>query len=393
MADKKPPFVYIINILMLAATAARGILLAFETHNDFLGLIVGLLTLYGLLLFTDLAIYRRFPSYLIYYFTIQASIVIVLLLLPLYPLDSPITTDFFALLFIPLFVQAIFYFPKPVSYYWAIALTTVSITALQIQYGLSDGIKFSLTYILGYTMICLLAIFYLNAEEAKEELNKANQKLQEYATKIETLAVAEERNRLARDLHDSVTQSLYSLTLFAEAASEELSAGELDTVDNHLRELRQTSRQALQEMRLMIFELRPPELDEKGLALALQERLEAVESRAGMETNLKVGFTERLNSNLELSLYSIAREAMNNILKHAQAKKVEITLDKEDEKIVLEICDNGIGLDNSTEKFSSGLGIKGMQERANQIGASLGLETIPEGGTRLRVEVPYDGND
>ena len=132
----------------------------------------------------------------------------------------------------------------------------------------------------------------------------------------EVITVAEERNRLARDLHDSVTQSLYSLTLFAEAASEELSAGELDTVDNHLRELRQTSRQALQEMRLMIFELRPPELDEKGLALALQERLEAVESRAGMETNLQVGFTERLNSNLELSLYSIAREAMNNILRN-----------------------------------------------------------------------------
>lgn len=393
MTDKKPPFVYVINILMLAATAGRGILLALETHNDFLWFIVGLLVLYGLLLFTDLAIYRRFSSYLIYYFAIQAGIVIILLLLPLYPFDSPITTDFFALLFIPLFVQAIFYFPKPVSYYWTIALTVASVTALHVQYGLSDGIKFSLTYILGYAMICLLAIFYLNAEEAKEELNKANRKLQEYATKIETLAITEERNRLARDLHDSVTQSLYSLTLFAEAASEELAAEELDTVGNHLKELRQTARQALQEMRLMIFELRPPELDEKGLALALQERLEAVESRAGIETSIKVGFTERLNSNLELGLYSIAREAMNNILKHSQATKVVIMLAKEDGIVTLEISDNGIGLDDSEENFNSGLGIKGMKERANQIGASLYLERRPEGGTRLRVEVPNDGND
>jgi len=264
---------------------------------------------------------------------------------------------------------------------------------LHIQYGLSGGIKFSLTYILGYAMICLLAIFYLNAEEAKEELNKANRKLQEYATKIETLAVAEERNRLARDLHDSVTQSLYSLTLFAEAASEELAAGELNTVGNHLKELRQTSRQALQEMRLMIFELRPPELDEKGLALALQERLEAVESRAGMKTDITIGFIERLNSNVELGLYSIAREAMNNILKHSQATKVSITLSKEGERVILEIRDNGNGLDVSSEKFNSGLGIKGMQERASKIGASLDLKRMQEGGTLLRVEVPNDGND
>jgi len=242
-------------------------------------------------------------------------------------------------------------------------------------------------------MLCFLAIFYVNSEDAKNKLNIANQKLQEYAKKAEALAVAEERNRLARDLHDSVTQSLYSLTLFSEAASEELSAGELDIVGNHLKELQQTSRQALQEMRLMIFELRPPELDEKGLVLALQERLEAVESRAGMEVSLKTDFTKRLNPNLELGLYSIAREAMNNILKHSQATKVEITLTKEEEKVILEICDNGIGLDNSAENINSGLGIKGMQERANQIGASLKLEGVPEGGTLLRVEVPNGRND
>ena len=77
-------------------------------------------------------------------------------------------------------------------------------------------------------------------------------------------------------------------------------------------------------------------------ARAVQERLEAVESRAGMETSMKVGFTERLNPNLELGLYSIAREAMNNILKHSQATKVAITLNKEDKKVILEICDNGV---------------------------------------------------
>jgi len=378
---------------MLVATALRGLLQAFETNDPSRWFIAGLMLVYGVLLFTEVAIIRRLPVYLYVYFVIQAIIVVVLILIPLYPPENPQSNDFFALLFIPLCVQAIIYFRKPAGYYWVIALTASSITALFLQYGKSGGIQFAVTYILAYTMLCFLAIFYVNSEDAKDKLNIANQKLQEYAKKAEALAVAEERNRLARDLHDSVTQSLYSLTLFSEAASEELSAGELDIVGNHLKELQQTSRQALQEMRLMIFELRPPELDEKGLVLALQERLEAVESRAGMEVSLKTDFTKRLNPNLELGLYSIAREAMNNILKHSQATKVEITLTKEEEKVILEICDNGIGLDNSAENINSGLGIKGMQERANQIGASLKLEGVPEGGTLLRVEVPNGRND
>jgi len=218
---------------MLVATAARGLIQAFEISNDFRWLITGLLVLYGLLLFSELAIIRRFPFYLKAYFVIQASIVVVLLVLPLHPSDNPQTTDFYALLFIPLCVQAIFYFRRPVSFYWVIFLTASSVTALFFQYGLSDGNKLGVTYILAYAMVGLLAVFYVNAEEARNELNQANKKLQEYPKKAEALAIAEERNRLARDMYDSVTQSLYSLTLFAEAASEELSAGEIGIVADH----------------------------------------------------------------------------------------------------------------------------------------------------------------
>jgi len=393
MNNNKPPLVYAISVLMLAGAAGRGLLEAFEFNSSVRWLIVGLLAFYGLLLFSEFAIYRRFPSYLKVYFVIQASVVGTLLLLPLDPPSAPISYDYFALLFIPLCAQAILYFPRPESYYWVIAFSAVSVIALHIQYGLSEGFKYSITYIFGYIMMSLLAKFYIDAEEAKDKLNKANQKLQEYASKVETLAVAEERNRLARDLHDSVTQSLYSLTLFAEAASEELSAGEVGTVSAHLKELRQTSQQALQEMRLMVFELRPPELETKGLALALQERLEAVESRSGMETAINIGFKGRLPSNMELGLYSIAREAMNNILKHSQATKTTINLTNEHGKVTLEIWDNGNGLDQTPGNFNAGLGIKGMKERADQMGAELILEKIPEGGTRLRVEVPYDGTD
>lgn len=393
MTKTKPLLVYIISVLMLVATALRGLLQAFQTGDPNRWLIAGLMLAYGVLLFTEVAVIGRFPIYLYAYFVIQAIIIIILILLPLYPPELPQSNDFFALLFIPLCVQAIIYFRRPIGYYWVIALTVSSITSLFIQYGTSEGIQFAVTYILGYAMLCFLAIFYINSEDAKNELNLANQKLQDYAKNAEALAVAEERNRLARDLHDSVTQALYSLTLFAEAAHEELAGGDVELARAHIKDLRETSRQALQEMRLMIFELRPPELETKGFIPALQERLDTVEARTGIHAIVSSNIEGRLPSKIEFGLYSIAREALNNILKHSQATKVELTLSKMDGSILFEIQDNGVGLDALQAGSHSGLGIKGMKERADQIGAKLTLQNIPERGTLLKIEVPDDGND
>ena len=393
MTKSKPLIVYVISVLMLVATALRGLLQAFDTNDPSRWLIAALMVVYGVLLFTEIIIIRWVPVYLYVYFVIQATIVVFLILIPLHPPENPQSNDFFALLFIPLCVQAIIYFRRLVGYYWVVALTAISVTALFLQYGMSGGVQFAVTYILGYTMLGFLAIFYINSEDAKTELNIANQKLQEYAKNAEALAVVDERNRLARDLHDSVTQSLYSLTLFAEAASEELNAGDVETTKSHLIDLRETSRQALQEMRLMIFELRPPELETKGFMLALQERLEAVEARTGIETIINMNLEKRLPSNIELGLYSIARETLNNILKHSHATKMKITLQKKVGGVIFEVQDNGIGLGALDAGNSAGLGIKGMKERAAQIGADLVLHNTPDGGALLRVEVPDAGND
>jgi signal transduction histidine kinase len=100
---------------------------------------------------------------------------------------------------------------------------------------------------------------------------------------------------------------------------------------------------------------------------------------------------KRLSSKLEAGLYGIAREALNNILKHAQATQVRVSLSENNALVLLEIEDNGIGLANNGAAGGGGMGIKGMQERANQIGASLTLEAKTEGGTLLRVEAPNDG--
>ncbi len=141
----------------------------------------------------------------------------------------------------------------------------------------------------------------------------------------EQAAALAERNRLARELHDSVTQSLYSVTLYAEAAARLLTAGQHAEATDHLRELRDTAQEALREMRLLIFELRPPALEKSGLIAALQARLEAVEGRGGMLTELQVeGAQEadRVPLATQEELFQIAREALNNVLKHARALHV-----------------------------------------------------------------------
>jgi signal transduction histidine kinase len=202
------------------------------------------------------------------------------------------------------------------------------------------------------------------------------------------LAVVEERNRLARDLHDSVTQSIYGVRLFAEAAGRLLTSGDIALAGEHLHEMQRTAQEALQEMRLLIYELRPSVLGESGLAAALQARLEAVEGRAGLETSLKLeGADRRLPTDVEAVLYRIAQETLNNALRHAQARHIEVTLRQFERTVELEVADDGVGFTPDVALEQGGLGLRGMEERAASMGASLSIQSHPGAGTRVRVEV------
>ena len=201
------------------------------------------------------------------------------------------------------------------------------------------------------------------------------------------LAVIQERNRLARDLHDSVTQALYGVTLYSEAAARQLVSGEADMVADHLSEIRTTAQESLREMRLLIFELRLPALRTEGLAAALQARLESVESRVGLETVLRVEGDSKLTPDLEEELYRIAQEALNNTLKHAHASSVSVVLHHNDRIVSLSIEDDGVGFDPSEARVQSGFGLKGMEERVAQLGGKLTVRSNPGEGTRIEVEV------
>jgi signal transduction histidine kinase len=166
-----------------------------------------------------------------------------------------------------------------------------------------------------------------------------------------------------------------------------LTAGEAGLAADHLREVRQTAQEALREMRLLIFELRPPVLDQEGLVAALGARLEAVEGRSGLETQYVVEGEDHLPPEIEEGLYRIAQEALNNALKHAQAHLITVSLRSEKGKVMLEIRDDGTGFDPAVAGEGGGLGLPGMEERAARLGGRLTVMSQPGAGTRVRVEV------
>jgi signal transduction histidine kinase len=204
---------------------------------------------------------------------------------------------------------------------------------------------------------------------------------------VQGKAVLEERQRIARDLHDSVTQALYGISLYTEAAMRRLEAGDTTTVARHLRALQDTTLEALQEMRLLIFELRPPLLAQEGLAAALQTRLEAVEGRSNIETKLAVTGTLHCPAPVEQALYRIAQEALNNTLKHAHAQHVTVALHQDQCTLILEISDDGAGFDLTAARDKGGLGLRGMEERVTQLGGLLIMESAIGTGTVVRVEI------
>lgn len=203
------------------------------------------------------------------------------------------------------------------------------------------------------------------------------------------VAVAEERGRLSRDLHDSVTQTLYGVTLYAQAASRLLKAREAGRAAEHLEELERGARQALQEMRLLVFQLRPPILEREGLVAALQARLDAVEGRAGVQVTLCADWpSEGMDPSVEEELYRVAQEALNNVLRHASAREVRVSLGRHADRLLLEVRDDGVGFDPQGVAGRGGVGLPGMAERVAQVGGTLTIDSAPGKGTRVRVEVP-----
>lgn len=201
---------------------------------------------------------------------------------------------------------------------------------------------------------------------------------------VQRSTMIEERQRLARDLHDSVTQSLYGLTTLTEVGLMKSENGEFGAISEIFKRIGQTTRQAIREMRLFIHQLRLPELEQEGLINALDLRLAAVEGRSDIKAQLIADDNINLPLPVETALFHIAQEALNNSLKHASASNVTVFFTHIRDGIKMDITDDGVGFDKD-KLIPGGMGLDNMKDRAKEIGASLNITTKPGGGTKVTV--------
>jgi PAS domain S-box-containing protein len=203
----------------------------------------------------------------------------------------------------------------------------------------------------------------------------------------EQLAVMKERERLAHDLHDSVTQSLYSLTLLGEAARRLMLTGELERAEDYISRLGETAQDTLKEIRLLVYKLRPPALEKEGLVGAIQQRLGAVERRAGVKAHLIASDSLKIPAPIEEGFYRIVQEALNNALKHAKASSVTVRIQIINTGIELEVEDNGIGFNPETVDRREGMGLASMEERTKRMGGSFCIHSSRGQGTLVKASV------
>lgn len=205
--------------------------------------------------------------------------------------------------------------------------------------------------------------------------------------KSKEVAILEERNRLARELHDSVTQVLFGLTLNLEAA-DGLLEKKPERAASLIKRSQEMAAEALAEMRSLIFELRPAALQEKGFAAALANHINLFRRRQGIDVSLALEDEERLPADVEFCLYRVAQEALHNVAKHARATRVMVSFKVQNGWASLTVVDDGLGFDPDQTAGAQSFGMLGMKERLAARGGVLKIVSTPGQGTGLEARIP-----
>lgn len=202
-------------------------------------------------------------------------------------------------------------------------------------------------------------------------------------------AALEERQRLARELHDSVSQALYGIALGARTAQTWLERDPARAAEP-MGYVLSLAEAGLAEMRALIFELHPEALETEGLVAVLNRQVVAIRARHGLDA--RADLPEEPDAPLEVkeAIYRIAQEGLHNIVKHAKATQVDLRLSRDDEGFWVELTDDGQGFD-SEGTFPGHLGLRSMRERSEHLGGSLEISSAPGEGTRIRVRIPLTG--
>jgi signal transduction histidine kinase len=199
-------------------------------------------------------------------------------------------------------------------------------------------------------------------------------------------AAVEERQRLARDLHDSATQTIYSANLIAEVLPASWERGREEGMEE-TKTLRRLMRTALCEMRTLLYELRPETLESASLVYLLERLGEALHGQGEAAVEVHVDEGVALPVEEKLAFYRVAQEALTNVAKHAHATRVRVDVTKGEETVTLTVTDDGRGFDQSLVRPGS-MGLRNMRERAEQIGGDLEIVSVEGGGTMVSITWP-----
>ncbi len=335
--------------------------------------------------------------------TLVMSIVPVLIGYFWWPSENPLQTPFSIFSFVILVLVAWQYrFRTVLAYVLGLTLYQVWLISPVAAMPLSADVGWlilqgAMMLLVGYIIVQLVAIQREQRQElehAYKQQARANLRLQRYAVALEELTISRERNRLARELHDTLAHSLSAVTVQLEAVrsiwdtNPVAAQGMLDRAD-------ETARRGLTEARRALQDLRASPLQDLGLSLALKDLAETAAERAGASLTLALPAQtrDRLSLAIEQGVYRIAQETLENVVRHSEAKSIVFRLEQTRESLFLTISDDGLGIDNAFLQqpgpgSQDGLGLRGMKERAALIGGTLEITRREGQGTLIQLKVP-----
>jgi signal transduction histidine kinase len=376
---------FLFGAVLLRTLLVYGV--GYNGRNDLLlRAVLGLLAVWLALFASEGAISPKWPRYFPIYLVLQTGLVAVLL-------AQSDRSDYFAVLLAMLGMQAMQRLNPRLGALWIGLIAPLMALLMLRSYGAFPAIALAVIYTALNVFVASYALTTRRAQAVRArnqalvlELQEANRQLQAYSKQLEQLAVTRERHRLARELHDSVTQTIFSMTLTTQSALLLLaSRRDPSQVGAQIDRLNQLAASALAEMRVLISELRPEKVAEGGLVAALRRHLADHRVSESLAVSLEVEGDQPLSPTEEQGLFRIAQEALNNIVKHAQATEACIRVHLT-EPLWMEIQDQGQGFDLERARDSGHVGLSSMGERAAEIGWDLRIITTPGAGTCVRVE-------
>ena len=357
-------------------------------------LALGLLTLYGLLLLltiwlADAPGVPRIPgAWRLIYLLAQTAIVAALQ-------SMPPRLEVLALLFVPLSLQAVIYYGRPLGFAW-IVLFIAALTPAVV--GKFDSTFVGLVMAAVYGGACLLMGYNADLisradagrranERLIRELQTAHRELQDYAAQLEAFTASQTRRRLARELHDSAGQTIFGMNLASQTAAVLLQRDPA-RVPDQLDRLQALALSALREIQALTDQLRPRALAEGGLPAALRRLAAERAGRDGLTVRVEVSGERELPAAAAEGLCHIVQEALNNVVKHAKASRVHLCIAWNEPWLECVVEDNGRGLEAGPTREGGGNGLKNLQARTESMKGTMTIRPGESGGTRLELRVP-----